>query len=126
MIKIEDFVQVMELVDGLLYKSMIDETNMHETIPDAVGIVMIYSNAKLPGLIREAMIFSGDAAERSHLIDQLERENPYRDPQILTWFVEDKLFTRTRTYLVALDLLRRLALDFVTGPEMTNPGKRLL
>lgn len=88
-----------------------------DIIPDAAGVILILGDAVLPGYV--SRIISGlKAGDQNELIRKLQEENPFVDANLATWIErEGETYPGMTAYALALDEVRRLAIDFVTQSQ---------
>lgn len=101
------------LTEGWLRQQMLRELDSVEQLPTAVGRILIFADAVLPGCI--SRIAKGVAKdELGDLLVQLEREDPFNDELIASWLRSDgAAYPSTASYLLSLDAVRRWSIDLI-------------
>ena len=114
--EIEEIANIRTLIgvlDGALHQLMLEELARVSVLPQAIGEIIISGDGVLPGCFSR-IIEKPDHSEISGLLATLEREAVLERQSIVHWLeANGQKYPATSAYIICLDSIRRLAIDFL-------------
>jgi hypothetical protein len=108
--------EMLDVVDGRLFREMLSEIEPIEDLPEPLTRILSMADGTIAGYVTR--IISGSSLVAASTSIRLVSLDIFQDEIVTTWFKsQGKLYPRTTTYIISLDLLRRLAIDALApGP----------